>query len=273
MADERPPPLRIRGATILLTGATGGLGRALAEELAARGAHLVLTGRRTTELEALARRTGGRPIVADLADPAAVEALAATAGPVDVLVANAAVPASGPLLDYSPAEVDRVLAVNLRAPIALAHRLAGPMVERHRGHLVFLSSLSGLVASPGNTLYSATKFGLRGFAFGLRQDLGASGVGVSVVSPGFVRHAGMFADTGVGLPFGVGTSSPGAVARAVVSAVEHDRAEVLVAPLPLKLGTRVGAAAPALAAWFQRAAGADGVAARVVAAQRHRRIG
>ena len=74
------------------------------------------------------------------------------------------------------------------------------MIDRGHGHLVFISSLSGKVASPASSIYSATKFGLRGFALGLREDLAPHGVGVSVVLPGFIRDAGMFAEAAVKLP-------------------------------------------------------------------------
>ena len=97
-----------------------------------------------------------------------------------------------------------MLEVNLRAPIALARALAPGMVERHRGHLAFISSLSGKTASPASSVYSATKFGLRGFALGLREDLRRQRVGVSVVLPGFIREAGMFADSRATLAAGCG---------------------------------------------------------------------
>src|SRR5204862_240112 len=93
---------------------------------------------------------------------AAAAALVERAGRVDVLVANAGLPASGPLDGFSPAEIERALDVNLRAPMQLTRALLPQMVERGQGHLVFVSSLAGKVASVGSSLYSATKFGLRG---------------------------------------------------------------------------------------------------------------
>ena len=116
-------------------------------------------------------------------------------------------------------QIDRALDVNLRAPIVLAHALAPAMIgARRRAPAVHVLAL-GQGGAPGtSSLYSATKFGLRGFASGLRADLHASGVGVSVVFPGFIRDAGMFADAEVKLPTGVGTRSPEDVARAVVRA-------------------------------------------------------
>ncbi len=223
----------LTGKRVLLSGATGGLGRAIAEALAARGATLVLSSRKAEALEELARSLPGdghSTLVADLAEPGAGERLASEAGDVDVLVANAGLPGTGRLEDFSEEEVGRVLRVNLEAPIRMAHRLVPAMKERGSGHLVFVSSLSGKAFSPRSSLYSATKSGLRGFALALREDLWTSGVGVSVVMPGFVREAGMFHDSGAKPPPGLGTSTPGEVASGVVRAIERNRAEVEVAP-------------------------------------------
>ncbi|MBB4663534.1 SDR family NAD(P)-dependent oxidoreductase [Conexibacter arvalis] len=261
----------IRGTTILLTGATGGIGQAIARTLAARGGRLILTGRRTDVLEPLAREIGGRALAADLADRAAPERLVAEAGDVDILVANAALPASGTLDDYTLEQVDRALDVNLRAPIALAKLLSEPMAARGRGHLVFISSLSGKSAQPGGSLYSATKFGLRGFALGLREDLRDRGVGVSTVFPGFIRDAGMFADAGVELPKGVGTRTPDDVAAGVQRAIEQNRAEVDVAPLSLRLGAIASGVAPQLSADVSRRLGNARVTQGLAAGQRHKR--
>src|SRR6202000_2976975 len=119
----------------------------------------------------------------------------AVAAGVDVLVANAALPATGSLTELTQAQLDRMLDVNLRAPVAVAHALMPGMLARDRGHLVFISSISGKVASPESSMYNATKFGLRGFALGLREDLRRDGIGVSVVAPGFVRDVGVVAAT------------------------------------------------------------------------------
>src|SRR5207302_9682435 len=130
-------------------------------------------------------------------------------------------------------QVDRALDVNLRAPIILARALSPAMIASGHGHMVFISSLAGKAATAGAALYNATKFGLRGFASALRADLRPSGVGVSAVFPGFISDAGMFADSGAELPRGIGTRSPQEVARAVVTAIERDRAEADVAPLAM----------------------------------------
>jgi uncharacterized protein len=265
--------LQLAGATALVTGATGGLGSAIASALRDRGADLIVSGRRADKLESRAAALGARPAVADLTVREEVQrlgALALEAG-VDLLVANAALPASGLVSDLTDQQIDRMLDVNLRAPIMLAHALAPALIARGRGHLVFVSSLSGKAAAPASSLYSATKFGLRGFALALRQDLAPHGVGVSLVSPGFIRDAGMFADSGVKLPPGTGTRTSGDVAAAVIRAIEADRAELDVAPAWLRAGAAFASVAPQLAASASRLAGSDRVSTELAQRQRHQR--
>jgi len=263
--------VKLDGARVLLTGATGGLGQAIARGLHARGAILTLTGRRAEVLEPLAAEVGGRVIVSDLAEADAPARLLAEAGEIDVLVANAGLPGSGRLNSFTPEEIDRALDVNLRAPMLLAHGLTEAMVARGRGHLLFMSSLSGRAASPGTSVYAATKFGLRGFALALREDLAPKGVGVSVILPGFISDAGMFADSGAKLPPFVGTKRPEDVARAVVKAIEANRAELDVAPLPLRAGAHLAALAPGPIGTIQRKLGATTTAAQFEKGQADKR--
>ena len=263
--------MNLGGRTALITGASGGLGHAIARALARRGASLVLTARRAEVLEPLAEELGGRVITCDLSERAAVERLADEAGPVDVLVANAGVPGSGRIETFSIEEIDRAIDVNLRAPVVLARRLAEGMAARGGGHIVFISSLNGKTAPPGTPIYAATKFGLRGFAQGLRQDLRSEGIGVSAVFPGFIRDAGFFHDAGVELPPYVRTKTPDDVGRAVVDAIEKDRAEIDVAPLSMKLGTTLARLAPGTAAAVQRRLGAERISAEFEAGQRDKR--
>jgi short-subunit dehydrogenase len=241
--------MELSGRSALLTGATGGLGRAIAAALAGRGAKLILSGRKREALEALAAELPGEghaTIAADLAEPGAAERLAADAGEVDVLIANAGLPGAGLLTDFAPEQVTRALRVNLEAPMLMARALYPAMLERGSGHLVFVASLSGKVASPRTSIYNATKFGLRGFAFGLRTDLGPRGVGVSVVSPGFVREAGMFAEAGAKPPPGMGTTTPEKVGEGVLKAIERDKAEVVVAPVSLRAVSHFALATPTI---------------------------
>jgi short-subunit dehydrogenase len=263
--------MQISGSTVLLTGATGGIGQATARALKQRGAELILTGRRTDVLEPLAAELGARTLAVDLSIPAEVDRLVSEAGQVDILVANAALPASGRLDSFSIEEIDRALDVNLRAPIALAHALVPAMVARGSGHLLFVSSLAGKTATAGSSLYNASKYGLRGFAAALRPELHNSGVGVSAVFPGFIRDAGMFADSGAKLPPGVGTRSPEDVAKAVVSAIERNRGEVDVAPMALRVGAIFGGVAPETAAAFTRRMGGEKIAEQISAGQGNKR--
>jgi len=265
--------VQLDGSTALLTGATGGLGQAIAQALGAAGARVLLSGRRAELLEEVrARLDGGAACLpADLTERGAAAELAGRAGDVDVLVANAGLPGSGRLDGFTPEEIDRALDVNLRAPMQLTRALLPGMLERGRGHLVFVNSLSGKVASSGSSVYSATKFGLRGFASGLREDLHLSGVGVTVVFPGFVSDAGMFADSGARLPRWVGTVTPERVAEAVVRGVERERAEVDVAPLSLRAGTFAGSLAPVTVARVQRRLGSDRIARKIAEGQRPKR--
>jgi short-subunit dehydrogenase len=241
--------MNLSGRKALLTGATGGLGRAIAEALAQRGAVLSLSARSEEALEALAAElpgSGHRVLPADLAEPEAAERLAAAAAGTEILIANAGLPGAGKLDEFSAEEVKRALRVNLEAPMLLARALYPEMLEAGSGHLVFVASLSGKAASPRTSIYNATKFGLRGFALGLRSDLNPRGVGVSIVSPGFIREAGMFADAGAKPPPGMGTSTPEQVGAATVKAIERNKVEVTVAPLPQRAGAHLALISPSL---------------------------
>jgi short-subunit dehydrogenase len=266
--------MKLAGATVLLTGATGGLGRAIATALAARDARLILSSRKGAELEALAAGLPGqghRALVSDLAEPGAALRLLEEAGPLDVLVANAGLPASGRLEGMTREHIERALRVNLEAPILMTHALLEPMRARGRGHFVYISSLNGIAATARASLYAGTKFGLRGFALGLREDLRDTPLSASVVLPGLIREAGMFADSGAKAPAIGGTGTPQQVADAVVAAVERDRAEIAVAPLRQRAAARFAARWPELAGRLARAAGAVKVADAVAANQTDKR--
>ncbi len=263
--------VRLQDSTALVTGATGGIGQAIVRALHARGAKVIATGRKADVLEALAQDLPGvEVLVADLADAGQVASLL-TGRDIDVLVANAALPASGRLDGFTPEEIDRALDVNLRAPMQLARALVPPMLERGAGHLVFISSLSGKFASAGSSVYNATKFGLRGFGFALNEELRGTGVGATTVFPGFIREAGMFADSGVKLPRGVGTRKPEDVASAVISGIEKNRAEIDVAPFSLASGARAFGLAPSLVAAINRRLGANPLANAIAEGQRDKR--
>lgn len=254
--------MELRGRAVLVTGATGGLGQAIARRLRAEGATLTLTGRRADVLEPLAAELEAEAVVADLADRGDLRRVVDACSDVDVLVANAGLPGAGELTEYSVEQLDHVLDVNLRVPVLLTRLLGDAMLKRGEGHVVFISSLSGKTATPVTSLYNATKFGLRGFALGLRQDWGPRGVGVSCVNPGPIGDAGMLheAANGAALPAGFRPKLPEDVAAAVVRAIKHDRAEVDVADPVMKAGVVFGQVAPQIAARLNRFAGADKIA-------------
>ena len=263
----------LNGARVLLTGASGGIGLAIARSLHRRGASLLVTGRRQEVLGELCGELGDRvePIVADLARADDVQMLIERGAGVDVLVANAGLPAAGRLDDFEPEQIDRALDVNLRAPMQMAHALVPTMVERRRGHVVLVSSMAGKVAQSGSSIYSATKFGLRGFGYALHDELRDSGVGVTVVYPGFIRDAGMFAESGTKLPAGTGTRSPEQVADAVIKGIETGRAEFDVAPLSFRFGGRLFGAAPGVVTTLTRLGGGHKVAEALQEGQRNKR--
>ena len=259
MAVFPPVGFEIAGAQTMVTGATGGLGQAIAHELHARGAQLVLTGRRAEAVEALAEAVGGRAVVADLTQRADVDRLAAEAAEVDVLVLNAGLPGTGRLATWEPEQIDRLLDVNLRAPMLLARAASGAMVERGRGRIVVMSSLSGKSAQPSTSMYCATKFGLRGFALSLRAELHGTGVGVTTINPSFISDAGMFHESGVTLPRFLRTRKPEHVTRAVLKAIDRAPAEIDVAPLSQSLGAAVGGLVPGFAEAFARRFGGGAI--------------
>ena len=241
--------MQLAGATVLLTGATGGLGREIAKALAERDATLVLSGRSGEALEQLASELPGAGHIsapADLSQPGAATKLVTDAGDFDILVANAGLRGAGALTDYSNEQIEAAIRVNLEAPVLLARATMERMAERGSGHMVFIASLAGKAASPRSSLYNATKFGLRGFALGLRADMAPSGVGISLVSPGFVRDAGMFAKSGAKPPPGLGTTTPDRVSAAVVRAIESNKMEIAVAPIPQRLGAHIALASPSI---------------------------
>ena len=211
------------------------------------------------------------PWSADLGEPGAAEKLAAEAGDTDILVANAGLPGSGRLPEYSSEQLAKALRVNLEAPMFLARALEPRMIERGVGHMVFIASLSGKSPTPLSSIYAATKFGLRGFALGLRTDLGRQGVGVSLVSPGTIREAGMYADSGAKPIPGLGTSSPQQVADAVVKAIAQNKAELTVAPVRQRVLAHFALASPAVSVKFAGGSFGKKAAESVVEGQHDKR--
>lgn len=250
--------MRIRGAVALVTGASSGIGWASAVRLAELGARVILHGRDTDRLAELATLTGGTPLAADLSGRDGVRHLAQSAldaaGRVDILVNNAGLGLAGRFTAMSASDVDRVMAVNLLAPVELTRMLLPGMVSRRRGHLMFVTSIAGRTGVSGEAVYAATKSGLDTFAESLRWELAGTGVGVGVLVPGVVRTA-FFRRRGreyqrrrpVPLP-------AGQVADTLVRSIVLDRAE-RYAPSWLRLPVAVRALAPAT---YRRLAGRFG---------------
>jgi short-subunit dehydrogenase len=265
--------MELTGKTALVTGATGGLGQAIARALHARGATVQLTGRRAEVLEELARELGERAQVlpADLASADDVRRLGDEAGAVDLLIANAGLPGTGQIGEYAPEQIDKVLDVNLRAPIHLTHALLPGMLERGSGHLVYISSISGKVVSPRASLYNSTKFGLRGFSLSLHDELRGTGVGCTTVFPGFIEDAGMWADSQIKAPAGSGTRKPEDVSAAVLKAIAKNPREIDVAGVIPRSGGWLLGIAPGLVSALQRSAGGDQTTAELAEAQKAKR--
>lgn len=250
----------ISGKHVLLTGASGGIGHALARELATAGARLVLHGRREAVLRALAAETGAEVVVGDLADREDLERLMQATADIDVLVANAGLGGSGRAHRLDEAVIDTVLDVNLRAPMQMARFYGARMSARGSGHLAFVGSLAAKVTGAGAELYSATKAGLRAFAFGLRDSLAGTGVGVTVVLPGFVSEAGMFVEGGGSVPAFVGMVAPAKVATATRRGIEANKVEVISASLPVRLGSQAALIAPRAASYLATRTSLGGLA-------------
>ena len=259
----------LRGRTALVTGASRGIGVYIAQALAAQGMQLILTARSE---EALARvadglRTGGaavRCLPADVSDRAQLEALATAAeaeGGVDVLVNNAGLDEAIPYDKALPERLDRLIDVNLRAPMILTRLLLPKMIARGRGHIVNVASLAGLIGVPYEEAYSATKHGLVGFTRSLRGTAIGEGypVGASVICPGFISAVGMYADataaTGMEAPATFGTSSPEDVAQAVVHAIVEDEPEIVVNAMPVRPMLLLQTLSPRLFTWVGKRTG------------------
>jgi 3-oxoacyl-[acyl-carrier protein] reductase len=186
---------RLDGKTALVTGASGGIGAAIARALHAQGAAVVLSGTRWDRLEALAGELGERAFVcvADLSQKAAADALVgdaeAVAGPVAILVNNAGLTRDMLALRMKDEDWQAVLDVDLSAPFRLARAALRGMLKRRAGRIIQISSVVGTTGNPGQANYAAAKAGLVAMSKSLAQEVGSRGITVNVVAPGFVDTA------------------------------------------------------------------------------------
>lgn len=257
----------LNGRRVLLTGASRGIGEALARAFSDRGAELALVARGSDQLERVAKETGGTAYPCDLSDLASLPELVERVGPVDVLVNNAGVSHVGWYLDRTDDEIDQIMTVNLLAPMRLCRLVLPGMVSRERGQVVNISSMAAVIAPPGLATYSASKAGLSHFTAGLRADLRDHPITFTTVTLGSVSTE-MDEEARNYLPMRtLAAGSKGRditpmedFVRAVVKGVEADHPEVRVpkvmAPLaalanaPRRVGRLVFKRAPA---WEPRA--------------------
>ncbi|WP_254206175.1 SDR family NAD(P)-dependent oxidoreductase [Nocardia alni] len=236
----------LKERTVLLTGASGGIGKRVARRLAASGARVALAGRQTEVLGQLAEELRGsgvkaEPVIGDLADLDSLDDLVDRAeralGPIDVLINNAGVELAASFPKYQRTELEWIVTVNLTAPMLLTRRVLPGMLERGRGHVVFVSTGAAKVAPAYQAPYAATKSGLVSLAQSLRAEYHRSPVGFSVVLPGFVKGDGMYQawiDQGVTASRMLGSTTVDRIAGKIVGAVQHDRPEVLDMGMPVR---------------------------------------
>ncbi|WP_197379405.1 SDR family NAD(P)-dependent oxidoreductase [Mycolicibacterium mengxianglii] len=277
--------MKIRhGDVALITGSSRGLGRHIALALAGRGMNVVLAARSQDGLDTVAAQVRAATgvtvstVVVDLADrtqaASLVQRATEVAGPVDVLVNNAGIESTCQPEEAELDDLGAMTDVNLLAPMLLTRTVLPSMIERGRGHVVNVSSMAGLVVSPYEEPYSATKAGLIAYTRALRmtaQDRGWN-LSASVICPGFMAdEEGMYADMqsefGASAPRSVGDMPAGAVGKAVVDAVEKDLPDVLVMPGAPRVFALASIATPRL---FERIARSANLGApfRTVAEQR-----
>ena len=227
----------LNNKTILLTGASRGIGACIARELAKQHATIVGVSRSQAELETICAQVNafggqGIGIPFDISDveqlPALLQQVHRQVGSVDILINNAGIELYRAFQDYSLQEIQSVLSVNLVAAIELTRLLLPTMLEQRSGHIVNIASLAGKKGHPYDSIYSASKAGLLMWGNAVRQELVGTGVGISVICPGYVARQGMLADTGIPAPPLAGTSLPETVAIAVVRAIEQNKAEIII---------------------------------------------
>ena len=185
----------LTGMTALVTGASGGIGSAVAKALAAQGAKVALSGTREDALKAVAAEIPGAVILpCDLSDAEAVDgliprAVEALGGQLDILVNNAGVTRDNLVMRMKDDEWDQVIRVNLEAAFRLARAAARPMMKARFGRIISITSVVGATGNPGQANYAASKGGLTAMSKALAQELASRGITVNCVAPGFIATA------------------------------------------------------------------------------------
>ncbi len=184
----------LTGKTALVTGATGGIGAAIAKALHAQGAFVVLSGTREAVLQERALELGARTaaVPANLSDSAAVDGLieaaeAAAGAPIDILVANAGITKDGLLLRMKDEDWSEVIKVNLESYFRLSRAATKGMMRRRNGRIIGITSIVGVMGNPGQANYAASKAGMIGFSKALAQEVATRGITVNCVAPGFIE--------------------------------------------------------------------------------------
>jgi short-subunit dehydrogenase len=271
----------LRRVNALVTGASGGIGTHIARALAGAGANVAVSGRRIDALESVVaelREVGVRAeaVPADLGDPGNAEAVIdrseSALGPIDVLVNNAGVEFASAFAGQPSEELRATLEINLMAPVVLTRRVLPGMLERGRGHVVFIASVAGKAPTPYEAVYAASKAGLIGLASSLRVEYRKAPVGFSVVCPGFVAGDGMYqrlVEQGVSSNRILGETTTAKIAAAVLDAIQRDRSQVVESGAPIKPLLALGELTPRT---LERVIAAAGVAKifRSAAAKRGR---
>jgi short-subunit dehydrogenase len=224
---------RFENRTVVITGASTGVGAAAARQFAAEGARVVLAARTAAALEAVAKEIGERALAVptDVSDPeqarALVERAVEATGGLHVLVNNAGYNHRGAVSGADPAELARIVDVNLRAPILLCRFALPQLLRQDRAAIVNVASIAGQVPLPGEATYSGTKFGLRGFSMALAEELRGTSVRVSLVSPGPIETGFLTGDLDhvPDIVFSQPMSSAEEIGRAVVDCAHDGRLE------------------------------------------------
>jgi short-subunit dehydrogenase len=219
--------VELRGAIVVVTGASSGFGELAALRFGRAGSTVVLTARRADRLEDVARRIRERggtadTVVCDVADVASIDALAATVrerhGRVDVLVNNAGIPGGGGFAGLTAEQIDAVIRVNVLGVLQTTRAFLPMFLERGRGHIVNVASLAGRFATPGHSVYTASKHAVVAFSEAVAYELAPKGVRITSVNPGFAATEG-FPQTG--LPKAV-VMDADKVAKVIVDVVRRD---------------------------------------------------